>query len=383
MTLITTTDALAAFVERMRAETFVTVDTEFMRDRTYWPRLCLMQIAGAGEAVAIDPLAPGMDMAPLAALVDDPGVVKVLHAARQDLEIFFRLFGRLPSPLYDTQIAAMVCGFGEEVAYETLVNEIAHGRLDKASRFTDWARRPLSAAQLAYALGDVTHLRTIYEALSRRIEAAGRTAWVAEEVASLADPALYQPDPAESWRRLKPRSRDRRFLAVVQRLAAWREREAQRRDLPRNRVIRDDVVMEIAATRPTSVEALRELDRVSLDRESTKAVIAEIQAAMALPEQELPRAEAQVRLPKGVGPLIDLLRVLLKLRAEESDVAQRLIANGGDLEAIALDDHADVPALKGWRREIFGNEALAMKRGEIGLAVRNRRTTVVPLGPAA
>ena len=383
MTPITTTEALAAFVERMRAETFVTVDTEFMRDRTYWPKLCLMQIAGAGEAVAVDPLAPGMDMAPLAALVDDPGVVKVLHAARQDLEIFFRLFGRLPSPLYDTQIAAMVCGFGEEVAYETLVNEIAHGRLDKASRFTDWSRRPLSAAQLAYALGDVTHLRTIYEALSRRIEAAGRTAWVAEEVASLADPALYQPDPAESWRRLKPRSRDRRFLAVVQRLAAWREREAQRRDLPRNRVIRDDVVMEIAATRPASVEALRDLDRVSLDRESTRAVIAEIQAAMALPEHELPRAEVQVRLPRGIGPLIDLLRVLLKLRAEDSDVAQRLIANGGDLEAIALDDHADVPALKGWRREIFGTEALALKRGEIGIAVRDRRISVVPLGPPA
>ncbi len=383
MTLITTTDALAAFVERMRAETFVTIDTEFMRDRTYWPKLCLMQIAGAGEAVAVDPLAPGIDMAPLAALADDPNVVKVLHAARQDLEIFFRLFGRLPAPLYDTQVAAMVCGFGEEVAYETLVNEIAHGKLDKASRFTDWSRRPLSPAQLAYALGDVTHLRVIYEALTRRIEAAGRTAWVAEEVASLADPALYQPDPAEAWRRLKPRSRDRRFLAVVRGLAAWREREAQRRDLPRNRVIRDDVVMEIAATRPGSAEALRDLDRVSLDRESLKAVIAEIQAALALPESEMPQAEVQVRLPKGIGPLIDLLRVLLKLRAEDSDVAQRLIANGGDLEAIALDDHADVPALKGWRREIFGDEALALKRGEIGLAVRNRRAAVVPLKPQA
>jgi ribonuclease D len=383
MTLITATADLAAFVERMGAEPYVTIDTEFMRDRTYWPKLCLMQIAGAGEAVAIDPLASGIDLSPLAALVDAPGVVKVLHAARQDLEIFFRLFGRLPSPLYDTQIAAMVCGFGEEVAYETLVNELARARLDKASRFTDWSRRPLSAAQLAYALGDVTHLRTIYETLSRRIEAAGRTAWVAEEVAALADPALFQPDPAEAWRRLKPRSRDRRFLAIVHRLAAWREREAQRRDLPRNRVVRDDVVMEIAATRPASVEALRDLDRVSLDRESARAVVAEIQTALALPEGELPQAEMQARLPKGIGPLIDLLRVLLKLRAEDSDVAQRLIANGGDLEAIALDDHADVPALKGWRREIFGAEALALKRGEIGLAVRGRRTAVVPLQPPA
>ena len=353
-----------------------------MRDRTYFPKLCLVQVAGAAEAVAIDPLAPGMDLAPLVALMDDPAVVKVLHAARQDLEIFFRLAGRLPEPLYDTQVAAMVCGFGEEVAYETLVNEIARGRLDKASRFTDWARRPLSPAQLTYALGDVTHLRTIYESLSKRIDKAGRTAWVEEEIRSLADPAIYQPDVGEAWRRLKPRSRDRRFLGIVKALATWREREAQRRDLPRNRVLRDDLVMEIAATRPTSVEALRELERVSLDRESAKGVVAEIQAAMALPDAELPEAEVPVRLPRGIGPIVDMLRVLLKLRSEESEVAQRLIANGSDLEAIALDDDADVPALKGWRRDIFGEEALALKRGGIGLAIRNRRPTVVPLPEA-
>ena len=383
MTLITTTAALSAFVERLRGQPYVTVDTEFMRDRTFGPKLCLVQLAGAGEAVAVDPLAPGIDLAPLVALMDDPTILKVMHAARQDLEIFFRLAGRLPEPFYDTQIAAMVCGFGEEVAYETLVNEIARARLDKASRFTDWARRPLSPAQLAYAIGDVTHLRTIYEQLSRRIAAAGRESWVAEELRYLLDPMLYQPDPADAWRRLKPRTRDRRFLAIVQRLAAWRERVAQQRDLPRNRVLRDDLVLEIAASRPTTVEALRALERVSLDRGSAQAVVAEIAAALALPEAALPVIEPPRHLPRGVGPLIELLRVLLKLRAEENDVAQRLLANGDELEAIALDDDADVPALKGWRREIFGKDALALKRGEITLGVRNRRTAVIPVAPCA
>jgi ribonuclease D len=382
MTLITATADLAAFVARLAGQPYVTVDTEFMRDRTFWPKLCLVQLAGADEAVAVDPLAPGMDLAPLVALMDDPTILKVMHAARQDLEIFFRLAGRLPRPFYDTQIAAMVCGFGEEVAYETLVNEIARARLDKASRFTDWARRPLSPAQLAYAIGDVTHLRTIYEELSRRIAAAGRESWVEEEVRYLLDPALYQPDPAEAWRRLKPRTRDRRFLAIVQRLAAWRERTAQRRDLPRNRVLRDDLVMEIAATRPTTVEALRALERVSLDRDGAREVVAEIAAALALPEDELPEIEPPRYLPRGIGPLIELLRVLLKLRAEESGVAQRLLANSDELEAIALDDAADVPALRGWRREIFGNDALALKRGAIALGVRNRRAAVIPLAPA-
>jgi ribonuclease D len=379
MTLITNTDELAAFCARMAGERYVTVDTEFMRDRTYWPKLCLVQVAGAAEAVAIDPLAPGMDLQPLLELMADPSVLKVLHAARQDLEIFFRLAGRLPAPLYDTQIAAMVCGFGEEVAYETLVNEIAKARLDKASRFTDWSRRPLTPAQQAYALGDVTHLRTIYDYLERRIAEAGRTVWVAEEVDSLANPSIYQPDPSDSWRRLKARSRDRRFLAIVQRIATWRELEAQRRDIPRNRVLRDDLIMEIAASRPSTVEKLRDLERVSLDRESARAVVAEIQAALELPDSELPAVEQQVRTPRGIGPLVELLRVLLKLRSEQSEVAQRLIANGSDLEAIAMDDHADVPALKGWRREIFGAEALALKRGELALAVVNRRATVVPL----
>jgi ribonuclease D len=382
MSLITDTNALSAFCGRMRAERFVAVDTEFMRDRTYWPRLCLVQVAGEQEAVAIDALAPGLDLAPLLELMGDPGVLKVMHAARQDLEIFHRL-GQLPRSFFDTQVAAMVCGFGEEVAYETLVNKVAKAPLDKSSRFTDWARRPLTEAQIHYALGDVTHLRVIYEHLAARIENAGRTSWVAEELSALLDPALYAQLPEEAWKRLKLRSRDARFVAIVQALAAWREREAQRRDLPRARIVRDDLLLEVAANRPQTVEELRAIERVSLDRESAAAVVAAIQAALALPKTALPPIPEPVILPRGIGPIVDLLRVLLKYRCEEAEVAQRLVASTADLEAIAVDDQADVPAMHGWRREIFGDDALALKAGRLALAVRGRRPVVIRLDGAA
>jgi ribonuclease D len=378
MTLIIDNASLAAFCERMRDERFVTIDTEFMRDRTYYPKLCLVQVAGADEAVAIDPLAPGLDLSPLLALLADEAVLKVMHAARQDLEIFFHL-GQLPAPFFDSQVAAMVCGFGEEVAYDTLVSKLAGTQLDKSSRFTDWARRPLSEAQIRYALGDVTHLRTIYDKLSARIEQAGRAAWVAEELQFLLDPALYRQQPEEAWRRLKLRTRDQRFIAIVQALAAWREREAQRRDLPRARIIRDDLLMEVAANRPQSVEELKALERVNLDRESVAGAVAAIRGAMALPKSELPALPEVPVLPRGIGPTVDLLRVLLKYRSEESDVAQRLLASTSDLEQMAIDDDADVPAMHGWRRGIFGNDALALKAGRIALAVRDRKPLVVRL----
>ena len=382
MTLIADQAALDAFCQRMHGEGYVAIDTEFMRDRTYWPRLCLIQVAGADEAVAVDPLAPGLDLAPVLGLLADPAVLKVFHAGRQDLEIFWRL-GQLPAPYFDTQIAAMVCGFGEEVAYETLVSRIARAQLDKSSRFTDWSRRPLSEAQTRYALGDVTHLRTIYEALSSRIRDAGRLPWVEEELARLLLPSLYENPPEEAWRRLKVRSRDARFLALVQAIAAWREREAQRRDLPRGRIIRDDVVMEIAASRPRSVEELRGLERVSLDRESATALTNAIQAAMALPKADLPLLPEPVQPVRGLGAIIDLLRVLLKARCEEHEVAPRLVATTADLEAIAGDDHPDVPALHGWRHDVFGRDALALKAGRLGLTVEKGRTRLVPLdGPA-
>jgi ribonuclease D len=383
MPLITDTNSLAQFCERMRAERFVAVDTEFMRDRTYWPRLCLVQVAGEQEAVAIDALAPGIDLGPLVALMADTAVLKVMHAARQDLEIFHRL-GRLPQPFFDTQVAAMVCGFGEEVAYETLVNKVAKAQLDKSSRFTDWARRPLTEAQIRYALGDVTHLRVIYESLAARIEKAGRMGWVEEEIEALLDPRLYENPPEEAWKRLKLRSRDGRFVAIVQALAAWREREAQRRDLPRARIIRDDLLLEVAANRPQTVEELRSLERVSVDKEGAAAIVAAIREVMALPRAALPQIPEPVILPRGIGPIVDLLRVLLKYRCEEAEVAQRLVASTADLEAIAVDDAADVPAMHGWRREIFGEDALALKAGRLALAVRGRRPVVIRLeeGPA-
>jgi ribonuclease D len=380
MTLISTTSELEAVARRLGTEPYITIDTEFMRERTYWARLCLVQLAGANEAVAVDTLAPGLDLGPLLDLMADKSVLKVFHACRQDLEIFLRLMdGSLPEPIFDSQIAAMVCGFGEEVAYETLVNRLAKAKLDKSSRFTDWSRRPLSEAQLAYALADVTHLRVIYEKLRRRIEEAGRMGWVEEEARYLMEPSLYVTRPEDAWQRLKVRSREPRFIALVQHLAAWRERKAQQRDLPRNRVVRDDLLLELAAQKPRDQEALRRLDRISLDKESMREVVAEIERVFALPEAELPHLPEPKPPVKGLGPTVDLLRVLLKQCADESDVAQRLIATASDLEALAQDDDADVPALSGWRRELFGNRALELKAGRIALALENHQVVVLEL----
>ncbi len=384
MQLVTSTPVLAALCARLAREPYIAVDTEFMRDRTYWPKLCLIQVAGAREAAAIDPLASGLDLTPLLDLMVEPRVRKVFHACRQDLEIFWLLMkGRVPEPIYDTQVAAMVCGFGEEVAYDTLVQKLAKARLDKSFRFTDWSRRPLSEAQIAYALADVTYLRTIYEELVRRVEAAGRTSWVEEELARISDPAQFEQPPEEAWRRLRVRSRDRRFLAVVRALAAWRERTAQARDLPRQRVLRDDLLLEIAAHRPRTVEELRGHERISLDRASALEVVAAINEALALPETALPEPEEQPEPPRGIGPLVDMLKLLLKLCCDRADVAQRMVASASDLEAIALDDNAPVPALTGWRRQIFGDAALALKHGRIALTVRDRRPVIVEFGRSA
>jgi len=380
MTLISTTSELETVMARLRQEPYITIDTEFMRERTYWAKLCLVQLAGKSEAVEVDTLAPGIDLQPLLDLLADTSVLKVFHACRQDLEIFQRLMdGRLPEPIFDTQIAAMVCGFGEEVAYETLVNRLAKAKLDKSSRFTDWSRRPLSQAQLAYALADVTHLRVIYEKLRRRIEEAGRLGWVEEETRYLTNPDLYVTKPEDAWQRLKVRSREPRFIALVQHLAAWRERKAQSRDLPRNRVVRDDLLMELAAQRPRDQEALRKLDRINLDKESMREVVAVIEAVFQIPEAELPRLPEPKPPVKGLGPTVDLLRVLLKQCADESDVAQRLIATSAELEALAQDDAADIPALHGWRRELFGAQALELKAGRIALALENHKVVLLEL----
>ena len=372
---ITDTASLAEFCRRLAGTGFITVDTEFLRERTYWPVLCLVQVAGPEEARCIDPLAPGIDLAPLFELMADSSVLKVFHAARQDVEIFLHRSGKVPAPIFDTQIAAMVCGFGEAASYETLASKLARARIDKSLRFTDWAARPLSERQLHYALSDVTHLRVAYEKLASRLARTGRASWVAEEMALLAAPATYLVDPDEAWRRLRFRSTNPTFLAVLKELAAWREREARDRDLPRQRLVRDDALLEIAAHAPTTVEALgrlRGLPKGMADGRLGPAMVEAVNRALALPADRRPAMPERAELPRRLGPTVDLLKLLLKLKCDQHEVAPRLVAGAADLEAIAADDAADVPALHGWRRELFGEDALRLKHGRLGVALADR-----------
>jgi ribonuclease D len=385
MTLITDNAALAKFCEVWQEADFITVDTEFMREKTYWPILCLIQIAGPDSAAAIDPLAPGIDLAPVLDLLNNKLILKVFHAARQDIEIFFRLTGKVPAPLFDTQVAAMVCGFGEAASYETLAAKLAGAAIDKSSRFTDWSRRPLSERQLQYALADVVPLRKVYEKLAARLDKTGRAGWVADEMAVLNDPKIYRPDPADSWRRLKPRTNSRRTLALVQALAAWREQAAQKRDLPRNRLVRDEALLEIAAHPPKNVEELgrvRAFGKSMAEGRLGGEILAVMEQARELPEADWPELPKPRHLPAGIGPLVELLRVLLRLAAEESGVAPRLIADNDDLEAIAADDRAAVPALSGWRAEIFGHDALDLKHGRLALTASGKKIERLQLDPA-
>ena len=383
MTVITDTDALAEFCARQMSSSFVAVDTEFMRERTYWPILCLVQIAGAGEAAAIDVLAPEIDLTPLLDLMADRGTRKVFHAARQDVEIFFNLSGTVPTPLFDTQIAAMVCGFGDAVSYETLVAKLARASLDKSSRFTDWSHRPLTERQIRYALADVVHLRTVYEELQQRLALNRRATWFAEEMAELSSPETYRSDPSEAWRRFRLRGRvDPRFFAVLREVAAWREIAARQRNLPRGRIMRDEAILEIAAHAPRTIEGLartRSLGKGVAEGKLGNEIIEAIEQGLAnvaaFPPPEPPRVEP----PPGLGPLIELFRVLLKQRCEDHQVAQKLLASAEDLEAIAADDDAPVKALSGWRREIFGKDALALKHGRLALTVRRNRISLVEL----
>lgn len=386
MELIADTAALAAFTERHHGAGYITVDTEFMRDRTYWPVLCLVQIAGPEDAAVIDTLAPGIDLAPLFKLMADQAVLKVFHAARQDVEIFFHLTGQIPTPIVDTQVAAMVCGFGDAVSYENLAGKLAGARIDKSSRFTDWSHRPLTERQLHYALSDVTHLRLAYEKLARRMEKTGRTGWVAEEMAILTDPDTYRLVPNEAWHRLKPRSDKPRFLALLREVAAWREEEAQRRDQPRSRIAKDETLTEIAAHAPITPEELgrcRGLSKGFAESRQGQALLAAVKRALELPEDELPTPPPRLDTPPGVGPLVDLLRVLLKMRCETHQVAQKLVASASELERIAADDNAPVPAMSGWRRELFGADALALKHGRLALTASGKEVKIVSLPQAA
>ena len=389
MQLITDSADLAAFCQRLSTADFATVDTEFMRERTYWPHLCLVQLAGPDEAAAIDPLASGINLDPFFALLANPKVLKVFHAARQDLEIFFNLTGRIPVPLFDTQVAAMVCGFGEAASYESLVAQLARARVDKSMRFTDWSARPLSDRQIDYALADVTHLRPVYRELAQRLHRTRRASWLAEEMAVLMDPGSYRTDPEKAWRRLKPRNMKPRTLAVLQSVAAWREREAQRRDVPRNRILRDEAVIDVATHAPRSVEELGRMRGIPTgfaDGRHGRDIVEAVERGLAVPDAELPPSDALPDLPHGIGPIVEMLKVLLKAKCDEHDVAPKLLASVADLERIAADDQAAVPALSGWRYELFGRDAIALKHGQLAATIRNRRVMFLPLdqgsGPA-
>ena len=384
MRTITTTEDLAAFCEAAKAHPYVTLDTEFLRERTYWSKLCLIQMAlpGQGEAVLIDPIeGPDMSMEPLYDLFRHEATVKVFHAARQDLEIFFVEGHVFPTPLFDTQVAAMVCGFGEQVGYETLVKKIAKANLDKTSRFTDWSRRPLSEAQKDYALADVTHLRVIYEFLAAQLAKNDRASWVAEELAILTDPATYTVNPDEAWQRIKTRTTSGRFLAVVKALARFRETYAQTQNVPRSRVMKDDALLELASTRPQTIEELgrsRLLLREGRKPEIAEGILAAVKEGLEMKPEDFPRIDG-AREQMQVNPaLADLLRVLLKAKSESLGVAPRLIASSADLDQIAAGDR-DVPALTGWRREAFGEDAMRLCKGEIALSAKGHEVRVVRL----
>ncbi|HUZ14502.1 MAG TPA: ribonuclease D [Caulobacteraceae bacterium] len=387
MTPITSTADLAAFCARLEGKAFVAVDTEFMRETTYWPKLCLIQAAAPGGVEAnIDPLAEGLDLGPFLRIMRDPGVLKVFHAARQDVEIFNNL-GAMPQPLFDTQIAAMAAGFGEQVAYDALVRKLLGRDIDKSHRFTDWSRRPLIEAQLVYALGDVTHLARLYPMLRDRLDGAGRLSWVTEEMAAMCDPALYDVEPQNAWRRLKPRRHAPKYLAVFRAVAAWRERTAQQRDQPRGRILKDDAIDELAAQAPTDAEAMGRLRSVPKGFAGSRfgpELLGAIREALQDPAAHAPQPERE-RPPssQAAGAVVELLKVLLKARSEEADVAAKLIATIADLEKIAADDRADTAALRGWRREAFGEDALRLKRGELALVLDGDKVRVVPVRRAA
>ena len=378
---ITTTAALDALCTRLEVETFVTVDTEFMRERTYWPELCVVQLASSTEVAVVDAQAEGIDLAPLARLFANQAVIKVFHACRQDIEIFVLRFEAVPVPLFDTQVAAMVAGFGDQVGYDALVSSLTGGAIDKAHRFSDWSVRPLSPAQIEYASADVTHLRGVYRELSRRLEQDGRLAWVAEEMAALADPATYRADPETMWERLRPRTNNRRFLGVLRAIAAWREREAQRVNIPRQRLLKDEALLELAATAPISPDELsraRGITRGFAEGRTGASLIEAIAAVKLLPEADLPDVPRGKDGPRPSPALVSLLKVLLVAKCDEHHVAPKLLASADDIDRLATEDAPDLPALHGWRREVFGNDALALKQGRVALGVDGKRIRLIP-----
>ena len=381
MTPITTTEALRDFCAKLANQPFITVDTEFMRETTYWPRLCLIQAASATDAAIIDPMADGLDLEPFLDLLRDESILKVFHAARQDVEIFVKL-GAMPRPMFDTQVAAMAAGFGDQVSYEALVRQMLRQEVDKGSRFTDWARRPLSDAQLTYALGDVTHLAALFPKLRDRLQKDGRLSWVTAEMEDLTDPALYDTDPEKAWKRLKPKKYSAKYLAAFVATAVWRERAAQERDQPRGRILKDEAIDEIAAQGPTDPDAFNRLRSVPKGFGASRLGVeltAELNRVLADPEAHAPKLERPSHNQPAPPSVVELRKVLLKAKSANAGVATKLLANVADLEKIALSDEADVDALKGWRRQLFGEDALKLKRGEIALVLNGPRVEVVEI----
>jgi ribonuclease D len=386
MRFITTTPELSDLCRRLGQHNFVAVDTEFIREQTFWPKLCVVQLAGPGEEAIVDPLAPGIDLAPFFALMADERIVKVFHAARQDLEIVWNQARLIPHPIFDTQVAAMVCGFGESVSYVSLVKQLTGHNLDKTSRFTDWARRPLSEKQLTYALADVTHLREVYRSLMGELEATGRVRWLDEEMAELTSPDTYESRPEDAWRRLKLRVRNRKGLAVLIELAAWREKLAQALDVPRNRILRDEALYDVANSAPTDTAQLGHLRSLSegFSRSSrAKEIVEAVNRGLKRDPRMLPPLREGAGLPAEKAATVELLRVLLKACAARSKVAPRLIADAEHLERLAAEDEPDIPALKGWRYELFGAEAQRLKRGELALRIEKGEVAPLPVKPPA
>ena len=384
MDIITKTEALANVCDKLLEPGWFTIDTEFMRDRTYWSKLCLIQLASEGVECIVDPLAEGIDLAPLYTLLADQSVVKVFHSGRQDIEIFFHMGRVMPLPIFDTQVAAMVLGFGDSISYDALCRRVVGKQVDKSSRFTDWARRPLSDRQLDYALTDVTHLRDIYHALKKDLAKQNRGDWVEQELAILTSPATYNQEPKDAWNRVKSKPKSKRALAVMMELAAWREREAQKADVPRARILKDDAINEVATNEPKSEADLRLLRAIprGFERSRTASgLLAAVEAGRKRDLSTLPELPSREPVPQRLEPVIDLLKVVLRLRARQQKVAQRLIATTDDLERIALDDHAEVPGLTGWRRKIFGEMALDVKHGRKAIVVKDGKVRLVAPAP--
>ncbi|MDX1976002.1 MAG: ribonuclease D [Rickettsiales bacterium] len=377
MQIITTQDALITFCDQVSSGDYITVDTEFIRDKTYFPKLCLLQMANDDHAAIIDPLAEGIDLAPVFTLMQNPQIVKVFHAARQDIEIFFLLSGHIPTPIFDTQVAAAVSGFGESVGYESLVNKIVGAEIDKSSRFTDWAARPLTEKQLQYALSDVTHLRVIYKELHQKITETGRMSWLKKEHDFLSNPALYRPDPDNAWKRLKYGNMRPKNVAILRELAKWREIEAREKNVPRGRIIKDDLLIELAHTAPrkeSDILRLRSVDK-HLPKHKLDAVLAAVNTALELPNTEWPQLPKAKKPPQNITAVVAMLQLLLKVKADMHNIAAPIIASKDDLEAIALGQ--ETPVLQGWRYDIFGKKAQALIEGKLKISLNPKNKQVV------